>query len=224
MSRPYWIAFGDIHGNCGRIASIPGLKEAAGVIVTGDMTSGGGVGKAAHVLSCITAVNAALMAQVGNADRPEVTGMLEEKGWNIHARSREIWPGVVLMGLGGSPPTPFGTPGEYPEARLAGWLETTWRNLPPHKQLIVVSHAPPYNTACDMLRDGITHAGSKALRAFLDKAQPALCLCGHIHEARATDRLGDALVLNPGAFVSGGYMFITLESGCVRAEIRRLPE
>ena len=223
MPHPFWIALGDIHDACDGVSAIPGLRDAAGVIVTGDITQAGGADQAAHVLARITAVNDRLMAQVGNMDLPEVAGMLEEKGWNIHARGREIWPGIALMGLGCSPPTPFGTPNEQPESRLAEWLDAPWRSLPPHERLIVVSHTPPYGTACDLLRDGVTHAGSTALRDFLEKTQPALCLCGHIHEARATDLLGGTRILNPGAFGDGGYISIALEDGQLRATLRRIP-
>ena len=38
-----WVVLGDIHEDIARFAEIPELPEADGVIVTGDMTVGGGV-------------------------------------------------------------------------------------------------------------------------------------------------------------------------------------
>ncbi len=215
----HWIAFGDIHDDLSPLAAVPGLEEAAGVIITGDMTVGGGVKQAARVLEAVAARNSVLFAQIGNMDRPEVTDWLAEKGWNIHADARELAPGVAIMGLGASPFTPFGTPSEYPESRLAAWLETTHRNAPPHEQLILVSHTPPLGTACDRLHSGVS-VGSKAVREFIEDVQPAICLCGHIHESRAVDRLGKTLLINPGSFVSGGYAVLSLTPQGLAAELR----
>ena len=218
MHSPYWIAFGDIHDDLSGLAAIPGLEQAAGVIVTGDITVGGGAKQAVRVLEEIAARNPALLAQVGNMDRPEVTDCLQEKGWNLHASTRVLAPGVVIMGLGAAPFTPFGTPSEYPESHLAAWLEATHRNAPPHECLVLASHAPPFGTVCDRLHSGVC-VGSKAVREFIEDVQPAVCLCGHIHESRGVDRLGKTLVINTGAFVSGGYALLRIEPRGLHAQL-----
>ncbi len=118
----YWIAFGDIHDDISTMLTIPELPGATGVIVTGDMTLGGGIKQAARVLAPL-ADAPQLYAQIGNMDREEVTAWLEEKGWNLHGRARRLFPDVMAVGVGCSPFTPFGTPSEHPEARLAEWME-----------------------------------------------------------------------------------------------------
>lgn len=67
---------------------------------------------------------------------------------------------------------------------------------------IYVFHSPPHETGLDLLHDG-RHAGSRAIRQFIENRQPFLTLHGHIHESpflsgRFADRIGNTLCLNPG--------------------------
>jgi uncharacterized protein len=96
---------------------------------------------------------------------------------NFHGGTLEI-AGVHVGGLGYSNPTPFDTPGEYSEDEMSSRLEK-FASLKP---LALICHAPPYDTALDRIRDGL-HAGSHAVRAFIEAHQPAHFFCGHIHEA-----------------------------------------
>lgn len=54
---------------------------------------------------------------------------------------------------------------------------------------VFLFHSPPFNTQLDMAevyRDGwrqVVHAGSKAIRNFIDQKQPYITLHGHIHES-----------------------------------------
>ena len=86
-----------------------------------------------------------------------------------------------IAGLGYSNPTPFNTPGEYSEAQLAERLQR-FTTLSP---LVLVCHVPPYGTLLDRIRPGL-HAGSHAVRQFIDRHQPEYFFCGHIHEAAGT--------------------------------------
>ena len=51
-----WVVLGDVHGRIRRIKDIPELEKAAGVILTGDLTTLGGVAAARHVIEAIEAV------------------------------------------------------------------------------------------------------------------------------------------------------------------------
>lgn len=230
---PYWLAFGDIHNNVPFFGAIPELREASGVLVTGDITMAEGAEQALRVLEPLASAVPALLVQAGNMDRHDVADMLEEKGWNLHARAGELFPGVYAPGVGWSPPTPFNTPGEYPESRLAEWAEQAFaeaRKLAGaagvmQPVFVLAAHAPPYATACDRLRSG-AHAGSVAVRECIEKHQPALCLCGHIHESRGEDRIGNTRIINPGDLAAGGYVILrrTGENGRfgVEAELKIL--
>ena len=102
-------------------------------------------------------------------------------------------------GLGYSNPTPFNTPGEYSEAELTRRL-APFASLRP---LILVCHCPPKNTLLDRVRVGV-HAGSQAVREFIERHQPDYFFCGHIHEAEgASDQLGATRAFNAG---KQGYM------------------
>jgi len=107
--------------------------------------------------------------------------------------------GVHWAGLGYSNPTPFDTPGEYSEDELARRLNK-FADLKP---LVMVCHAPPLNTALDRIHDGL-HAGSRAVREFIERVQPAHFFCGHIHEAEGqVTQIGDAKARNVG---KSGYL------------------
>jgi len=68
---------------------------------------------------------------------------------------------------------------------------------------IYVIHAPPYESNLDRLSNG-NHAGSKAVRKFIEQKRPLLTLHGHIHESPAVsgeffDMIGTTVCVNPGA-------------------------
>lgn len=54
---------------------------------------------------------------------------------------------------------------------------------------VFLFHSPPYNTHLDLAsihsdgKPSVVHAGSKAIRNFIDENQPYLTLHGHIHES-----------------------------------------
>ena len=99
-----------------------------------------------------------------------------------------------VAGLGYSNPTPFNTPGEYSEPQIAERLARFDGFTP----LVLVCHAPPYGTTLDQIRPGL-HAGSRAVREFIDQSQPEYFFCGHIHEAEGREeRFGKTLARNVG--------------------------
>lgn len=216
-----WVAVGDIHDEPARIAEIPELSQADGIIVTGDLTITGGVKQAEQVMNVLRAHNTTVWAQIGNMDRPEVDQWLSDNGCNLHATVHELTPHIAIFGAGASTFTPFGTPSEFPESAFAEWLEKCWEKARNYPQSVLVSHNPPKNTACDAI-DANVHVGSTAVREFIEDAQPDICLCGHIHEARAMDQIGRTLVVNPGPLAHGGYVLLRSTAGQLSAELKML--
>ncbi len=99
-----------------------------------------------------------------------------------------------IAGLGYSSPTPFDTPGEYTEEELAARLA----KFADVKPLVLICHAPPLNTALDRVKEGL-HAGSRAVREFIEKHQPIHFFCGHIHEAEGeVIQMGSTRAMNVG--------------------------
>ena len=112
---------------------------------------------------------------------------------DFHGQALDV-SGRHIAGLGYSNPTPFDTPGEYSEAELAERLSKFARLKP----LILICHCPPKDTPLDRVGNG-THAGSTAVREFIDKYQPDLFFCGHIHEAAGVEtELGKTRCRNVG--------------------------
>lgn len=226
----YWIAVGDVHESTGMLGAIPGVHGAEGLILSGDLTNRGREDRAARVLESAQAANPRVLAQMGNMDHAEVGGLLSRLGLNIHRQARLLAPGLVLMGVGWSTPTPFATPSEVPEAELTRWIAET-RQLAQDVaarecaacpcRLVAVIHTPPANTALDRTSSG-AHVGSPGVRAFIEEARPEVVICGHIHESVGEERLGPTHILNPGLLAEGGYVRLSLTDGHVRASLERV--
>ncbi|MDR2726530.1 MAG: metallophosphoesterase family protein [Deltaproteobacteria bacterium] len=208
-SHPYWLVIGDLHDQLDRLPEIPELANARGILVSGDLTVTGGIDQASAVMNRLWTYSGEALAQFGNMDRPEIAEWLREQACNLHDEVRKLAPNVALMGVGASIFTPFGTPSEYPESWFAEKLEQMWRTARNCEHVILISHNPPVNSRCDLLENG-AHVGSTAVREFIEEAQPALCFCGHIHEARGVDRIGRTVVINTGPLSAGGYGLLRL--------------
>ncbi|MHA1376823.1 MAG: metallophosphoesterase family protein [Candidatus Helarchaeota archaeon] len=62
---------------------------------------------------------------------------------------------------------------------------------------IYIMHSPPFNCKLDTVYDGRL-VGSIDIRKFIEKNQPNLVLCGHIHECRGTSYIGETRCMNDG--------------------------
>jgi Icc-related predicted phosphoesterase len=129
----------------------------------------------------------------------DIASFCERYGFvDFHEANIEIG-GVHVAGLGYSGPTPFNTPGEYSETELAARLEKFAGLMP----LVLICHAPPLNSSLDRVHEGL-HAGSSAVREFIEKQQPRDFFCGHIHEAEGVvEQMGATRAMNVG---KAGYL------------------
>jgi Icc-related predicted phosphoesterase len=218
--NPYWIAIGDIHDDVSQIKNVPGVSEAQGVLISGDITNYGGRARAESLLGEIERLNAKILAQIGNMDTREVEDYLEQRGFNVHARATDLGFNVSLVAVGYSTPTPFGTPSEVSNAQIQVWLDKAMEQVHEFEHLILMAHDPPFSTKTDRVGFGQS-VGSKAVRKFIEKHQPEVCITGHIHESRAVDWIGKTQIINSGLFGAGGYVLIRLVEGKLEAELRR---
>lgn len=216
----FWIVIGDIHDDISQLKNIPCLKDAQGLIISGDLTNYGGKAQAEKITSELKKVGLPILAQIGNMDLLEVNAWLDKKGVNLHGHTLELAPGIAIFGGGGSTPTPMNTPTEFPEAEYAKIFESEWQNAKHYPMTVFISHNPPRDTACDKLENGM-HVGSTAVREFIEKEQPDICICGHIHESRGIDKIGRTSILNPGAFTDGGYVKLALRDDALFAELKQ---
>ncbi|NDV24221.1 metallophosphoesterase [Desulfovibrio sp. JC022] len=220
-SKKDWIAFGDIHQSLKFVELLPGLEEASGVIITGDLTNHSPAGTIERIWDTISSRNKNILAQLGNMDRNNVTDFLKGKGANLHCEVRELAQDIKIMGVGCSIPTPFGTPSEITEEEMTRFLEETYARLGEYKQLILVVHDSPFNTKLDVIGNGM-HVGSKSVRSFIEKHQPDIVLCGHIHEASGEDNIGKSRIFNPGMASGGGYVLVSIENGKLEATLKQI--
>lgn len=190
------IAISDIHGRTNYDQKIVNaLSSVDLIIIAGDITDFGGKNEASLIINEIKTINQNILAVPGNCDRPDVIKLLKSEGVNLHGEIREF-KDILFFGVGGSGITPFHTPQEYSDAEFEEIL-TRYKKIDSFN--IFVSHAPPLNTKVDKTFMGM-HVGSKEVRKFIEKQQPHICVCGHIHEARNIDQIGKTLVVNPGTF------------------------
>jgi Icc-related predicted phosphoesterase len=214
----YWIGVGDIHEDIALLNDIPGLADAAGIIISGDMTNRGGRRRASQLLKSVSDINSNIYAQIGNMDRAEITDYLDEKGWNIHAKGKQLAENIGIMGVGYSTPTPFRTPSEVPDAMLGQWLSIGYEQIKHFPRLILVAHDPPFSSKTAELSSG-ENVGNKSVLEFIRRVQPDICLTGHIHEADTEDFIGKTKVINPGMLCMGGYALIQLKGNRLEAKL-----
>jgi hypothetical protein len=213
------IAFGDVHMRTDRARDIPEIRKADCIVVTGDLTVRGGTKEVLPVLESLAALSQKVYAQIGNMDKKEVDELLSAREINLNGRGIRVGD-VGLFGLGGSTPTPFGTPSEFSEAELDRRLWQAYEDVRALRFKVLFSHTPPFNTLVDRVRSGY-HAGSRSVRKFLEQTDCSLCVCGHIHEAVGTDQVGSTLVLNPGMLSYGGYARIECDGTTLKASLER---
>ncbi|HKV05255.1 MAG TPA: metallophosphoesterase [Candidatus Acidoferrales bacterium] len=190
------LIFSDIHGDLRALARIV-AQPADLYIAAGDLaTFGKGLDRCGEVLKPL---GQRLWVLPGNHETHDQTrAFCQRFGFvDFHRQVRPLESaGVVTQwaGLGYSNITPFHTPGEYTEEEIADALAA----FDGIQSLYLVVHFPPRDTKLDEFAPG-KHAGSPALREWVDRARPARLFCGHIHEtAGLTDRLGATECVNVG--------------------------
>jgi len=199
----------DVHD---RFDAVPRALSGTGdvdlIVVGGDLTTFGTPDDAERAVDLWRPLAPRLLAVAGNCDSPAIDERLVELGVSIDGRGVRI-DGVGLAGVSASPFTPLHTPHELPDEEVGRRAAMGLAEIAACAIRVFCPHAPPFGTACDRLRSG-AHVGSSALRALVEREQPDLVLCGHIHESRAEDALGATLVVNPGPVASGHYALVEI--------------
>jgi Icc-related predicted phosphoesterase len=93
---------------------------------------------------------------------------------------------------------------ELTEDELSEALRAGHAQISGAEHHVVLSHPPPRGGALDRTSTS-KHVGSTALRSFIDQMQPELVLCGHIHESRSAEKLGQTTAVNCGLAAAGFY-------------------
>jgi uncharacterized protein len=197
----------DVHD---RFDAVPRALEAMGsvdvLVVGGDITTFGTPDEAEQAIELWRPLAPRLLAVAGNMDSPAIDERLVELGVSCDGRGIVLGD-VGVAGVSSAPLSPLRTPYELPDDELARRAEVGLREVKDCRVRILCPHAPPHGTACDRLRSG-EHVGSAALRGVVEREEPEVVLCGHIHESRALDRIGPTQVANPGPVSAGHYALV----------------
>jgi uncharacterized protein len=190
------LIFSDIHGDTRALEKI--VAQPADVYISaGDLsTFGRGLDRCGEILRPL---GQRLWALPGNHEtHGQMQVFCDKFGFVDFHRQMRTLPShageTYWAGLGYSNITPFNTPGEYSEDEIAGALSAFEGKNP----LYLVVHFPPHNSTLDEFAPG-KHAGSPALREWVERVQPAFLFCGHIHEtAGLRDQIGATQCINVG--------------------------
>lgn len=176
------------------------------LIVGGDITTAGTPDDAARAIENWRPLAPRLLALAGNMDSPAIDAHLADLGVGLDSRGL-VFGDVGVFGVSAAPRTPLRTPYELDDEELERRIEAAFADVRECRVKIFCPHAPPRGTACDRLRSG-EHVGSAVIRAFVEREQPDLVLCGHIHESRGTDKIGSSRIANPGPASAGHYALV----------------
>lgn len=188
------LLFSDLHRNTGAARSL--IARSAGV----DLAIGAGDfgNLRCHVRDCIDVLRDLPCPVVLVAGNNESTEQLSKAcaGWPLahvlHGTAANV-AGLALFGLGGGiPTTPFG-PWSYDFTEDAA----TALLAPCAACDVLVTHSPPWGLV-DVSSRG-DHLGSHAVRHAVERLQPRLVVCGHIHGSAGQQiQLGSTTVINAG--------------------------
>jgi Icc-related predicted phosphoesterase len=184
----------DLHGQFGKIDSFLDLSPEA-VFIAGDITNMGPVETVDDVLSRI---DVPCFAVPGNCDPREIIETLEHSNTVCLHGSQINLGRITIAGIGGSNPTPFGTPFEMTDKQIDDVLHTAMNKMEKTVHNVLLTHTPPYNTLDKINGE---HVGSQSIRRHM-KSFDLVC-CAHIHEQRGVMDVDGVKIVNPGAAMDG---------------------
>lgn len=211
-----FLVLSDLHANNAILDKMNSLfSQADGVIFAGDFAEcfKPETGKAA--LEALCTKHDSIFAVLGNCDEPEFIEELEEQDICVE-RSLVYHEGLSFAGSGGGTYFTGKTANEREENDILSDFNIVENSVKDTgdaslwKSLILVSHNPPKDTKCDAVNAEL-HAGSQLFTDFIKENQPLAVICGHIHEGKAIDKIGETLVINPGPLQEGNYAWLEVE-------------
>ncbi|MBW2218251.1 MAG: metallophosphoesterase family protein [Deltaproteobacteria bacterium] len=203
-------AVADIHGKPERLSLIrKKINDTAPdvLVVAGDIT---GYIRPVPTIEALNNMPVPVIAVRGNTDMPVVEKLFKKYTNISHAHLNKIliknrW----FTGMSGTVPVPFRSRIRLMEKKV---LKKAGALL--DKRSILIAHPPPWGILDHVF--GRFHAGSMGLLKLLKETEPALCICGHIHEAPGSEVFRKTLVVNCSIGRGGAGSLIELrEDGTV---------
>ncbi len=209
------VAISDIHGKLENLEKISDeIKAADAVFFAGDFSEDKKDETAKPVLDALCKMNDSVFAVIGNCDNPDLLDEIEKEDVSVHA-GIVFYEGLAIAGSSGGSVFTKTTAFERTEEELQSDFDVIKNSNNPDEEgqwnnLVLISHNPPKDTVCDKINAGI-HVGSQTFRDFIIQTKPLLVVTGHIHEGVGSDKIGDTVVLNPGAVMLGQYATLEIE-------------
>jgi Icc-related predicted phosphoesterase len=183
-------AVADIHGKDRRFSKLEQQLAAHKpdvLVVAGDLSN---YFNPAPVLDRLNDLPLPVLVVRGNTDLNRVEGLFPKYA-NLHPLHLKAFRdyGIPIVGISGTVPVPFRSRIRFRETELfaqAAELVT--------RQTVLVAHPPPYGCLDEVA--GKVHAGCRNLYDLVVACQPAIMLCGHIHERPGIAHIGKSVVVN----------------------------
>ncbi|MFQ6094833.1 MAG: metallophosphoesterase [Candidatus Bathyarchaeia archaeon] len=201
----------DFHGSEEAFRSLASKAEETNaeiLVICGDITHFGSLQDARYLLSLLVGLRLPVLFVPGNCDPPSLAAVEVEGAICIHGSFRS-YNDVTFFGFGGGPISPFDTPFEMTEEEMTDFFSRKADEAVVNQRFILVSHTPPKDTRLDRIYSG-RHVGSRSVRRFIEERKPSAVFCGHIHEARGVDKIGETIVVNPGPARHGCYALVSV--------------
>ena len=187
------LAFVDVHGNLSALKKLierGKRKDIDCLVCAGDITIFGG--KLKNIVGKLDKIRKPVLIIPGNhEDDDEIKEACAkfENCINLHKKGfrKENY---LFLGYGGGGFSLVDKEFERIAKRFKKMIKK-------EDKIILVTHAPPYNTNVDKISK--RSCGNKSIRRFIYEAKPDLVICGHLHEcAGKQDKIGKTRIINPG--------------------------
>jgi len=85
------------------------------------------------------------------------------------------------------------------------------------RKIVFLTHNCPYKTKLDIIKSKHSHKkvrgkhyGSFLERKIIEKFQPDIVICGHMHENFGQDKIGKSIIFNVGSVANGKYKILNV--------------
>ncbi len=182
-------AVADIHGRKDRLAAIRRNMsefEADVLVIAGDIAGFNPL----PVLESLNGMPSEVLIVRGNSDPARLDYLLKSYRniSSLHLKTRVI-NGIRFAGVSGAVPLLFCSRLGFGEQRIIKKLDSLVSS-----RTVLLAHPPPWGTLDKAF--GRFHVGCHRLHEFVLNREPALLICGHIHEQRGTAVIGKTIVVN----------------------------
>ena len=197
------LSLADIHGSQYRLNIV--LKNIEKytpdlIVICGDITQFGPADVAINILNQIKVKTLAIH---GNIDSNEILKAIDySKAINIHLK-KEIVDNIPFIGIGGELDVQFDL-----QIKVNASFKPIGEIL--DKSTVLVTHIPPYGLQ-DKIFLGL-NSGSTDLKKIINKYNPRLVLCGHIHENPGFIKFKNTIIINCSIGKTGGGALIELNN------------